>query len=279
MSSRLSWPQLSVRLLFAPILSRSIFQTFSLDPAALIHSVATHSADERLPRILSGARLSLSIPTVVVRSRSLSGGLIRSHRSAIQRSNRQLDNAWRRYRPHVPRNPSCDCIGRHSRSGADQSRDCADRNGMDWLRAHRPRRSADLARARSMCSPRNSRSRPVTTADAPHSARSRRPLAVQATFGVGGIISAEAALSFLGPRRASAHSHLGQHARCRPRVLLVAPHLTTAPGLAIGFSILGFNLLGDGIAQKVGHIEPDYIVRYANHRNFVILILIGSKHT
>jgi peptide/nickel transport system permease protein len=35
--------------------------------------------------------------------------------------------------------------------------------------------------------------------------------------------------------------------------LLVAPHLTTAPGLAIGFSILGFNLLGDGIAQKVGH--------------------------
>jgi ABC-type dipeptide/oligopeptide/nickel transport system permease subunit len=34
--------------------------------------------------------------------------------------------------------------------------------------------------------------------------------------------------------------------------LLVAPHLTTAPGVAIGLSILGFNLLGDGIAQRIG---------------------------
>jgi len=32
----------------------------------------------------------------------------------------------------------------------------------------------------------------------------------------------------------------------------VAPHLTTAPGLAIGLSILGFNLMGDGIAQVIG---------------------------
>jgi ABC-type dipeptide/oligopeptide/nickel transport system permease subunit len=34
--------------------------------------------------------------------------------------------------------------------------------------------------------------------------------------------------------------------------LLVAPHLTTAPGVAIGLSVLGFNLLGDGLAQFVG---------------------------
>ena len=29
--------------------------------------------------------------------------------------------------------------------------------------------------------------------------------------------------------------------------LLVAPHLTTVPGLAIGLSVLGFNFLGDGL--------------------------------
>ncbi len=33
--------------------------------------------------------------------------------------------------------------------------------------------------------------------------------------------------------------------------LLVAPHLTTAPGVAIGLAVLGFNLLGDGLAQRV----------------------------
>ena len=29
--------------------------------------------------------------------------------------------------------------------------------------------------------------------------------------------------------------------------------LTTAPGLAIGLSVLGFNLLGDGLAQLIGY--------------------------
>jgi ABC-type dipeptide/oligopeptide/nickel transport system permease subunit len=33
--------------------------------------------------------------------------------------------------------------------------------------------------------------------------------------------------------------------------ILVAPLLTTAPGVAIGLSVLGFNLLGDGLAQLV----------------------------
>ena len=66
--------------------------------------------------------------------------------------------------------------------------------------------------------------------------------------------------------------------------LLVAPHLTTAPGLAIGLSILGFNLLGDGIAQKVGHRALTVVASAgrsacAKRRNFVILILIGSDST
>ena len=79
------------------------------------------------------------------------------------------------------------------------------------------------------------------------------PLAVQATFGIGGIIGAEAALSFLGLGALPPTPTWGNMLDAGRAFLLVAPHLTTAPGLAIGFSILGFNLLGDGIAQKVGY--------------------------
>ena len=79
------------------------------------------------------------------------------------------------------------------------------------------------------------------------------PLAVQATFGVGGIIGAEAALSFLGLGAMPPTPSWGNMLDAGRAFLLVAPHLTTAPGLAIGFSILGFNLLGDGIAQKFGY--------------------------
>jgi peptide/nickel transport system permease protein len=78
------------------------------------------------------------------------------------------------------------------------------------------------------------------------------PLAVQATFGIGGIIGAEAALSFLGLGALPPTPSWGNMLDAGRAFLLVAPHLTTAPGLAIGLSILGFNLLGDGIAQGVG---------------------------
>ena len=78
------------------------------------------------------------------------------------------------------------------------------------------------------------------------------PLAVQATFGIGGIIGAEAALSFLGLGALPPTPSWGNMLEAGRAFLLVAPHLTTAPGLAIGLSILGFNLLGDGIAQNIG---------------------------
>ncbi len=79
------------------------------------------------------------------------------------------------------------------------------------------------------------------------------PVAVQATFGIGGIIGAEAALSFLGLGAMPPTPSWGNMLDAGRAFLLVAPHLTTAPGIAIGFAILGFNLLGDGIAQVVGH--------------------------
>ncbi len=78
------------------------------------------------------------------------------------------------------------------------------------------------------------------------------PVAVQATFGIGGIIVAEASLSFLGLGVAPPTPSWGNMLDAGRAFLLVAPHLTTAPGLAIGLSVLGFNLLGDGLAQLAG---------------------------
>lgn len=78
------------------------------------------------------------------------------------------------------------------------------------------------------------------------------PLAVQATFGVGGIIIAEAALSFLGVGVRPPYPSWGNMLEAGRAFLLVAPHVTTAPGVAIGVSVLGFNLLGDGLAQLLG---------------------------
>lgn len=79
------------------------------------------------------------------------------------------------------------------------------------------------------------------------------PLVVQATFGVGGIVIAEAALSFLGLGARPPTPSWGNMIDAGRAFILVAPLLTTAPGVAIGLSVLGFNLLGDGLAQLISH--------------------------
>ena len=78
------------------------------------------------------------------------------------------------------------------------------------------------------------------------------PVAVQATFGIGEIIVAEASLSFLGLGAPPPTPSWGNMLDAGRAFLLVAPHLTTAPGIAIGLSVLAFNLLGDGLAQLAG---------------------------
>jgi peptide/nickel transport system permease protein len=78
------------------------------------------------------------------------------------------------------------------------------------------------------------------------------PLVVQATFGTGGIIIAEAALSFLGLGARPPTPSWGNMLDSGRQFLLVAPHVTTAPGVAIGLAVLGFNLLGDGLAERLG---------------------------
>jgi len=72
-------------------------------------------------------------------------------------------------------------------------------------------------------------------------------LLVQATFGMSGAIVAEASLSFLGlgapPPLPSWGAMLDEG---RP-FLLVAPHVTLFPGLALALTVLVLQLLGDGL--------------------------------
>lgn len=73
------------------------------------------------------------------------------------------------------------------------------------------------------------------------------PVIVEATFGMAGAIIAEAGLSFLGlgvqPPTPSWGSMLAEGRQ----FLLLAPHLTTFPGLAIMLTVLGLNFIGDGL--------------------------------
>ena len=70
------------------------------------------------------------------------------------------------------------------------------------------------------------------------------PIAVQATFGVGGVILAESTLSFLGlgPQTAVSWGALLDQGT---GYLLVTPRVAAVAGAAIAVTVLGFNLLGD----------------------------------
>jgi peptide/nickel transport system permease protein len=77
------------------------------------------------------------------------------------------------------------------------------------------------------------------------------PLLIQATFGLAAAIIAEGSLSFLGlgvePPTASWGAMLNEGRQ----FLLVAPHLTAYPGLAIMITVLGLNLLGDALQDRL----------------------------
>ncbi|MFQ5895003.1 MAG: ABC transporter permease [Nitrospinota bacterium] len=73
------------------------------------------------------------------------------------------------------------------------------------------------------------------------------PVLVQATFGLAAVILAEAGLSFLGLGVQPPTPSWGAMLSEGKDFLLVAPHLTLFPGLAIMLAVLGFNFLGDGL--------------------------------
>jgi peptide/nickel transport system permease protein len=80
-------------------------------------------------------------------------------------------------------------------------------------------------------------------------------LLIQATFGLAGAIIAEGSLSFLGlgvePPTASWGSMLNEGRQ----FLLVAPHLTTYPGLAIMITVLSLNVLGDALQNRLSRMR------------------------
>jgi peptide/nickel transport system permease protein len=73
------------------------------------------------------------------------------------------------------------------------------------------------------------------------------PLVVQATFSLAGMIVAEAGLSFLGLGVQPPTPSWGSMLNEGRLFLLLAPHLTMIPGVAIMLAVLGCNLLGDGL--------------------------------
>ncbi len=76
-------------------------------------------------------------------------------------------------------------------------------------------------------------------------------LAVQATFGVAGAIVAEGGLSFLGLGVPPPLPSWGAMLADGRTYVLVAPHLTIFPALAIMLTVLAVNLLGDRLRDRL----------------------------
>jgi ABC-type dipeptide/oligopeptide/nickel transport system permease subunit len=77
------------------------------------------------------------------------------------------------------------------------------------------------------------------------------PLIVQGTLGIGGAILDVAALSFLGVGAALPLSEWGSMIGLERGSIFTAPHLILFPGIAIALTVLGFNLLGDGLRDAL----------------------------
>ena len=77
------------------------------------------------------------------------------------------------------------------------------------------------------------------------------PLIVEATFGIAGIVIAEAGLSYLGLGVPPPAASWGGMIQEGARYMLVAPHLVIAPGVAILLVVLAVNLVGDRLRDRL----------------------------
>lgn len=77
------------------------------------------------------------------------------------------------------------------------------------------------------------------------------PVIVAATLGVGSAIMAEAALSFIGLGARPPTPSWGAMVADGRDLLRVAPWVSIVPGLAIGLTVLGVNLVGDGLRDAL----------------------------
>ena len=76
------------------------------------------------------------------------------------------------------------------------------------------------------------------------------PLTVQASFNMAGVIIAESSLSFLGLGAPPGTPSWGALLDQGKDFLIEAPHIAIFPGIAIMLTVLGFNLLGEGLRDK-----------------------------
>jgi peptide/nickel transport system permease protein len=77
------------------------------------------------------------------------------------------------------------------------------------------------------------------------------PLIVQATLGIGTAILDAAALSFLGLGAQPPDPEWGAMLSEGRAYIFTAPHIVFFPGFAIMLTVLGFNLLGDGLRDAL----------------------------
>ena len=77
------------------------------------------------------------------------------------------------------------------------------------------------------------------------------PLVVQGTLGIGGAVLEIAALAFVGVTGDISRPEWGSMIGLERNQLFTAPHIILAPALAITLTVLGFNLLGDGLRDAL----------------------------
>jgi peptide/nickel transport system permease protein len=77
------------------------------------------------------------------------------------------------------------------------------------------------------------------------------PIIVQMTLGVGGAILFAAALGFLGLGVQPPIPEWGAMISDSVPFLRQSPHMVFFPGMAIMITVLGFNLLGDGLRDAL----------------------------
>lgn len=77
------------------------------------------------------------------------------------------------------------------------------------------------------------------------------PLIVAGTLGIGGAVLDVAALSFLGLGAQPPLAEWGSMIGSDRGYLFTAPHLVLVPGVALALTVLGFNLLGDGLRDAL----------------------------
>jgi peptide/nickel transport system permease protein len=77
------------------------------------------------------------------------------------------------------------------------------------------------------------------------------PLIVQGTLGIGGAVLEIAALAFVGVTGDITRPEWGSMIGLERNQLFSAPHIILAPAMAITLTVLGFNLLGDGLRDAL----------------------------